>query len=660
MKLKKMYNPVLLFILFHAFLSDIHAQSSIKIGVEPAFQMVDQLGTVTAGIHLTDVKDFKYQVYLTAASDLLNKTNSVIEITPSIINYPYTDVAKMSLTLTKSVNPGLYIIVIKGENGPVSSMDSLKIQVLPKIALCDWEKLPDSYGKGGVIDKHHAKWYIDIDTNFQKYLIKDNYGKTTSYKIPNLPDVISTSYNFWKLAIDKNNSIWVLHDEGISKFDGTFWATFDTTNSQIPSNIIGSIDFDGKGNVWIGTSKGIAVYKDNVWVSYNSSNSPILFDACSIKVDKEDNVWITSLFNNYPLIGTELIRYNNGKWKIYNSKNSCLPDNVVLSINFDEKNVLWAGVSSQGTNTNMGDPNFNSNGLLRFNENSLEQWFNFDTKPYNHIIKDSTCKIILQDTASDFRIAYGRNFFIDHSGNKWMKAFGAGDSDQGAIKFDGKHWELYNNASSILETDQVFAELGFIENSDTIFYFRQGGPMYAYTCIGNNNNKCSIKGKVHETNGYMSAGSVQAIVLPTRETFSTQVESDGTFLLASLKKGKYILKAVPADNRYNVTYFPDISVEAEAYVLDLEGKITDIDIYLSKLTGLEMAQNGQGPLVHPNPFTDQVNILNYTGKLEITDITGTIVFKGETNENKINCSGWNEGMYLVKTNKGVYKMMKMQ
>ena len=88
--------------------------------------------------------------------------------------------------------------------------------------------------------------------------------------------------------------------------DTTVWVSYKISNSQIPSNIISSIDVDSKNNKWIGTrDKGLVKFDDVNWTPFNTKNSSIISDFIyCLKIDKNDAVWIGT--------GTGLSVYNNG------------------------------------------------------------------------------------------------------------------------------------------------------------------------------------------------------------------------------------------------------------------------------------------------------------------------------------------------------------
>ena len=63
---------------------------------------------------------------------------------------------------------------------------------------------------------------------------------------------------------------------GLAKFDGTNWTVYDTTNSPLPQDVIGSIAIDTCGIKWIGTmGEGLAKFDGTNWTVYDTINSPL-------------------------------------------------------------------------------------------------------------------------------------------------------------------------------------------------------------------------------------------------------------------------------------------------------------------------------------------------------------------------------------------------
>src|SRR5690606_8925213 len=82
------------------------------------------------------------------------------------------------------------------------------------------------------------------------------------------------SDNVYSLAIDQNNTIWIGTDSGLAQFKNNKWIIYTTSNSEIPSNNISGVSIDDFNNVWISTiDSGAAVFDHVNWIIYKTSNS---------------------------------------------------------------------------------------------------------------------------------------------------------------------------------------------------------------------------------------------------------------------------------------------------------------------------------------------------------------------------------------------------
>lgn len=103
----------------------------------------------------------------------------------------------------------------------------------------------------------------------------------------------------------------------------------------LPGYFITSIAFDNNGNTWIGTFKqGLIKYNSRETIVYNSSNSTIPENSVisDIAVDSKNNVWI----------GCDgLIKYDGTSFTNYNSGNTIIPEDFVYSIAIDSKDNIW-------------------------------------------------------------------------------------------------------------------------------------------------------------------------------------------------------------------------------------------------------------------------------------------------------------------------------
>ena len=107
--------------------------------------------------------------------------------------------------------------------------------------------------------------------------------------------IVKISFFTQFIEIDDAGYIWAGPSPygGIEKGDGTFWNTYNMSNSGIPSNYVSCIAIDGSGNKWIGTDSGLTKFDGTIWTTYNKLNSGLPDNRIyCISIDRYGNKWI--------------------------------------------------------------------------------------------------------------------------------------------------------------------------------------------------------------------------------------------------------------------------------------------------------------------------------------------------------------------------------
>ncbi|MFY8165645.1 MAG: two-component regulator propeller domain-containing protein, partial [Sediminibacterium sp.] len=122
--------------------------------------------------------------------------------------------------------------------------------------------------------------------------------------------------NIEETFIDYESNIWLLYanslsinNNGVKKYDGSSWTTYQTSNSGLPNNKAFAITQDADSNIWIGTNGGLAKYKNSTWTVYNTLNSGLSSDAIYSLLIDDTILWI----------GTNLgiTKYDGQNWTNY-------------------------------------------------------------------------------------------------------------------------------------------------------------------------------------------------------------------------------------------------------------------------------------------------------------------------------------------------------
>ena len=222
------------------------------------------------------------------------------------------------------------------------------------------------------------------------------------------------------IYIDSNNTKWITTNNGLAKLSGNNWTVYDTTNSGLPSNIVGSIMKDKLNNFWFATDgKGVVKYDGMNWTVYNFHNTgfPVNYGSV-IGFDSSNNKWISG-------DGWGLLKFNDTNWVWYNDTNSGLPSNYTTR-GLVKNNIVWIGS--------------NDAGVTRFDGHN---W-----TVYNHY-----------NSGLPWNFVYMLN--SDNYGNFWIPTFGGGVAK---FNYGQNIWTVYNTENSGLHDNNVFSI--YIDNNN--------------------------------------------------------------------------------------------------------------------------------------------------------------------------------------------------
>ena len=292
------------------------------------------------------------------------------------------------------------------------------------------------------------------------------------------------------IAIDKTDTVWVLTNRGLSKFNGTSWTnyTYPTGGFDFDPFIPGDIALDTAGNVWIANAnaEGAIVFNGTNWTTYTQANTAKYLangPITAIEFDTQGAAWIGTN-------GGGLSKFDGTNWLTYtnvNTNNNFF--NNVLALKINGEGNKWIGTESglskfDGTTwTNYTSQN-TSNGtdsLLEGEVNSIAIDINGDvwvTQSERGICKfdGTTWKSYTQhntNNGTDSLISNYINYIaIDKQGNKWVA------TSYGISKFDGTNWTSYTSHSTNNGTDSLISNIVnsiAIEPNGTIWFGTSGG-----------------------------------------------------------------------------------------------------------------------------------------------------------------------------------------
>jgi ligand-binding sensor domain-containing protein/serine phosphatase RsbU (regulator of sigma subunit) len=139
----------------------------------------------------------------------------------------------------------------------------------------------------------------------------------------------------------RDGYLWIGAAEGLVRFDGARFVTFDKSNLPLKSSAILSLLEDKSGAFWVGTEQGLLCIRDGKFTLYTTQEGlpdNVIF---ALTEDIQGNVWI----------GTEngLAMFQGGRFTKFSTDNG-LTSNAILSLASDLKGGIWAGTNGGGVN----------------------------------------------------------------------------------------------------------------------------------------------------------------------------------------------------------------------------------------------------------------------------------------------------------------------
>ena len=312
-------------------------------------------------------------------------------------------------------------------------------------------KLPNNSINSIAIDGGGNIW---IGTNGG--LTKYDGTNWTTYDTSNrrLPSKVISS-----IAIDGSSNKWIGTNCGLTKYDGTNWTTYDTSNHTLPSNLVSSIAIDGSDTIWIGTTPhwngstyiggGITKFDGTNWTTYDTTNHSLPNNFVnSIAICQSGTKWIGS--------GNALVKYDGANWTTYKTSDFGLPNNSVTSIAIDVNSNKWIGTSCHDIISKFDSIYIEGNTLIKLNE---PNWTTYtigllDNSVSSIAIDGNGTKWIGTNNGGLTKFdginwttnwttyipgdSYVTSITIDGSGNKWIGTWGSGFA-----KFDGTKWKIF-------------------------------------------------------------------------------------------------------------------------------------------------------------------------------------------------------------------------
>lgn len=251
-----------------------------------------------------------------------------------------------------------------------------------------WDKtnsyLPGNFIQDIAKDSEGTKW---LATGFPTGIEGETYGLVkidSDWKVTTFDTLNSQipSNNVWCIEIDKYDNVWVgtsmyawapFGGKGLAKFDGTTWTLYNVNNSGLPSNNIIDIKIDDADNKWILTESGLARYDNFSWEVYNREEEDYWAVSC-LAIDKSGSKFIGTGARTNATLG--MLRFDGTDWSQYDENNSGLPSHHICGIGVDKFNNKWIGTNYGDSGTGAGLVVFNEGGVVTDIKNVLSVYPN--------------------------------------------------------------------------------------------------------------------------------------------------------------------------------------------------------------------------------------------------------------------------------------------
>jgi len=459
--------------------------------------------------------------------------------------------------------PGTYTFVLSAGNGGVSDTDTVFLQV--EADSCSWvvnnppDLAPDEDLIGLGSDGSSLLW-ITARTR----LIGFDSLVWQSHPYPDSAEATA------KPVVDHLGRVLVPSTEGLLIWDGSAWDAFNTTNSPLPDNFVGSVLQAPNQDLYLGTKGGLAIYDGQFWSVYDTSftNLPNNDLRDLVYVDSQ-SVWgIAYLSGATPSMMVEFTGsdFETTENRFFNVGFTPCDDTAHAALSLDAEANLWVATRS---------------GLVRLQPETLEweKWQRAANSP-NYFLHDNACNLLASDESSPLGGSVISYVFADEN-DLWLTVAPVGngypDPPAQLVRKRDTVWESFTPQNSTLPDDmvrsiaRVGSRLWFITHTYTDGPLDNEGGQLSYIRCGNN--------EVTNLREVASPASPSVRVFPNPTRDQVSIAYQGRDRIQRIKlmdtQGRILTTALPQERQASLDLS---SLPAGLYLLTVDtprGRLTE-------------------------------------------------------------------------------------
>ncbi|MFA6955205.1 MAG: two-component regulator propeller domain-containing protein [Thermoanaerobaculia bacterium] len=138
---------------------------------------------------------------------------------------------------------------------------------------------------------------------------------------------------------DERGYIWVATTEGLSRFDGREFVTFDYSTG-LRDQRLATMARDRKGRLWLGSEQGVSIWDGLTVKNYGVADGVGPGTVWSIVFDADGRAWIATQ-------GGGVTSYDGSRFRSFTHADG-LPSDFIYSLLVDSRGRLWVGTRDKG------------------------------------------------------------------------------------------------------------------------------------------------------------------------------------------------------------------------------------------------------------------------------------------------------------------------